>query len=127
MSKLEKPVLDSGGRPPPEPDPMLLAASVLTLERSACATLAKVSATGAHLRGCGDVRLGDNLWIKVGVLDTLATVASRHGDLCGILFDVPLSEDDLRHFKAEAKNMLVMRMSAEEKAAAQEWIEGFAG
>ena len=106
---------------------MLLAASVLTLERSACATLAKVSSTGAHLRGCGDVLLGENLWIKVGVLDTLATVASRHGDLCGILFDVPLSQDDLRHFKAEAKNMLVMRMSAEEKAAAQEWIEGFAG
>lgn len=106
---------------------IVLAASVLTIERSRCATIVNVSTKGAKLRGCGDVEVGDDLWVKVGVIDTLATVAWRKGELCGIAFDEPLGEEDLRHLRSEAKNTLVMRMTPEERAAALDWINGFAG
>lgn len=105
---------------------VLLSASVLTLERSRTGVLLDVSATGARLRDCGEVVVGHDLWIKVGVLDTLATVAWAENDLCGVTFDEPLSEEDLNHLKREARNMLVTRLTPEERLAAEDWICGFA-
>lgn len=126
MLKFGKRIDGIGGRRLAVREPVLLAASVLTLARARCATVVNVSATGARLRGCGDVAVGEDLWVKVGIIDCLSNVAWRKGDLCGITFDEPLDDDDLRHLRCEAKNTLVMRMSPEERLAATDWITGFA-
>jgi hypothetical protein len=105
-------------------EPVFMAASILTLDRSYCATVVDVSATGARLSGCGDVAPGEDLWIKVGCLDRLVTVAWCEGELCGVTFDDQLDHDDLIHLRCEARNTLVMRLAPEERLAAQDWING---
>jgi hypothetical protein len=115
-----------GGRRSPQREQLLFAASILTLERAYCATLVDISETGARLRRCGEVEAGDDLWIKVGVIDRLATVARCDGDLCEITFDVPLNEEDLHHLRCEARNTLVLRLTPEERLAARDWIDGLA-
>ena len=114
-----------GGRRSAHREPVLLRASVFTLERSWCATVVDVSTTGARLRGCPQLERGEDLWIKVGVVDSLATVAWFEDDLCGINFDGPLSDEDVRHLRAEARNTLIMRLTPEERLAAQEWMSMF--
>jgi hypothetical protein len=105
-------------------EPVVLAASILSLERSCCATIENVSESGASLRGCGDVEPGIDLWLKVGCLDRLVTVAWRVGDLCGVTFDAPLSHDDLVHLRCEGRNTLVMRLKPEDRVAAEDWLNG---
>ena len=104
-------------------EPMLLSAAILTLNRSFCAITINVSATGARLRGCGDVSAGQDLWIKVGVVDALASVAWAEDGECGVNFDTALSNEDLDHLRKEAKNMLVTRLTPQERLAAQGWID----
>ena len=101
---------------------MLLSAAILTLNRSFSANIVNVSATGARLRGCRDVSQGDDLWIKVGVIDALATVAWAEEEQCGVTFDAALSDADLDHLRKEAKNTLVTRLTPQERLAAQGWI-----
>jgi hypothetical protein len=105
---------------------LLLSASILTLNRSCCAAFVDVSAEGASLRGCGDVSVDDNLWIKVGLLDMLAIVIWVTGDRCGVMFDRPLKDVDLDHLRREAKNTLVTRITPDEKIAALAWVGGVA-
>ena len=114
------------GRRTAQREPVVLAASILTLERSYCATIENVSECGARLRGCGRVAPGDDLWIKVGCLDRLATAAWCEDDLCGVTFDEPLDHDDLIHLRCEGRNTLVMRLEPQERAAALDWINTLA-
>jgi len=117
---------DGDGRHSSQRGPVILAASILTLERSYCATIEYVSESDARLRGCGNVSPGDHLWIKVGCLDRLATVAWCEDDLCGVTFEAPLDHEDLIHLRCEARNTLVMRLEPDERAAAEDWIKGLA-
>jgi hypothetical protein len=103
---------------------LLLPASVLTLERSYCATIENLSEAGACLRGCASLEPGDDLWLKVGCVDRVVTVAWSDGELCGVTFEPPLDQDDLIHLRCEARNTLVMRLDPEERLAAEEWIAG---
>ena len=105
-------------------EPLILAASLLSLERSRCATIESVSESGARLRGCGDVQPGLDLWMKVGCLDRLVSVAWCEGDLCSVTFDVPLDHDDLVHLRFEGRNTIVMRLDPEERMAAEDWLSG---
>jgi hypothetical protein len=108
-------------------EPARLVASILTLERSQCATLEKVSETGASLRGCQGIKPGDDLWMKVGCLDGLVTVEWCTSDLCGVTFDAPLSHDDLVHLRCEGRNTLVTCLAPGERPAAQDWLDGRSG
>lgn len=109
-----------------EADPILLATAMLTLDRACCPTLVDLCETSAHLLGCTAFSSGDELWIRVGVLDRIATVVHIAEGVCEVRFETPLPQADMRHFRAEARNLLIMRVSPEEKAAALEWIAGMA-
>ena len=123
MSNLEKSGYGGSERRSLQREQLLLPASVLTLERSYCATIENLSEAGARLRGVA-LETGDDLWLKVGCVDRLVTVAWSDGDLCGVAFDPPLDHDDLVHLRCEARNTLVMRLDPEELVAAEEWING---
>ena len=127
MPRLDKRIRGIERRRSALSDAAVLAASVLSVERSRCATVLDASSKSAKLRGCGDVAVGDGLWIKVGIIDCLASVDWCNGDLCGITFDEVLSEEDLRHLRFEARHTLVMRVTPEERLAAMDWIAGFIG
>jgi hypothetical protein len=103
-------------------DAALMPATILTFDRSSCATIVDVSAENARLQGCGQFAPGDNLWLKVGCVDCLATVAWCDDDLFEVIFDAPLSHEDLIHLRCEARNTLVTRLAPEERVAARSWI-----
>lgn len=124
MPLFGKRIDDVDGRRSPHREQLLFAASILTLERSCCATLVGISETGARLRRSVEVAPGDDLWIKVGVVDRLATVAWCDEEQCAIVFDVPLNEEDLHHLRCEAKNTLVLRLTPEERLAGGNCING---
>jgi hypothetical protein len=124
MSSQGKPIFDGRERRSLQREQLLLPASVLTLERSYCATIENLSEQGACLRGCPDLKSGDDLWLKVGCVDRLVTVAWCDGEQCGVTFEPPLDHDDLIHLRFEARNTLVMRLRPDELIAAQEWING---
>lgn len=105
-------------------EPVALAAAILTLERSYSAAVIDVSATGAKLSACGDVAVGQDLWVKVGIIDTLATVAWERAGLCGVTFESPLEDEDLDHLRREAKNTLVTWLTPEERIEAASWLYG---
>ena len=124
MSNQGKSSFDGRERRSMQREQLLLPASVLTLERSYCATIENLSEAGARLRGCPSLEPGDDLWLKVGCVDRLVTVAWSDGELCGVTFEPPLDHDDLIHLRCEARNTLVMRLDPEERVAAEEWIAG---
>ncbi len=105
-------------------EPARFVASILTLERSQCASIERVTETGACLRGCRGIKPGDDLWIKTGCLDGLVTVEWCEEELCGITFDVPLGHDDLIHLRCEGRNTLVMCLAPGERLTAQDWLDG---
>ena len=94
------------------------------MERSYSATVIDVSATGAQLRACGNVTVGQDLWVKVGIIDSLATVAWEREGLCGVIFETALEEEDLHHLRREARNTLVTWLTPEERVAAAAWLYG---
>jgi hypothetical protein len=102
-------------------EPALLAAALLTLERSHAVEIVEVSAAGARIRGCGPIALEQDLWLKVGTIDVLATVAWIADDLCGVSFDRALDAEEQAHVRHEARHALVTRLSPEERLAALDW------
>jgi hypothetical protein len=127
MPRINNAIDGMQGRRAAPRETILLAASVLAVERSRSATVVDVTTKSAKLRGCGDVAVGDDLWIKVGVIDSLARVDWCKDDLCGVTFDQALGDDDLRHLRCEARHTLVMRVTPEERLAAMNWIAEFTG
>jgi len=102
-------------------EPALLAAALLTLERSHAVEIIEVSAAGARIRGCGPVSLEQDLWLKVGTIDVLATVAWIADDLCGVTFERTLDDEEQAHLRHEARHSLVTRLTPEERLAALDW------
>jgi hypothetical protein len=98
-----------------------LAAALLTLERSHAVEIIEVSAAGARIRGCGPVSLEQDLWLKVGTIDVLATVAWIADDLCGVTFERTLDDEEQAHLRHEARHSLVTRLTPEERLAALDW------
>ena len=111
-------------RPAQREAALLMAASILTLDRTCCAEIVEVSATTATLQGSTNFAPGDDLWIKVGCVDRLVTVTSSHGGSCEVTFEAPLKREDVIHLRCEARNTLVTRLAPEERLAAQAWIDG---
>ncbi|HXH51857.1 MAG TPA: PilZ domain-containing protein [Sphingomicrobium sp.] len=84
-------------------EPVVLAAAALTLDRSRSVILEDLSSTGARLRGSSLPQDGDELLVKVGPIDVLASVAWTGQDECGITFDRPLDPSDIEQFKHEGQ------------------------
>lgn len=112
------------GRGSPSREPLFLAAAILTLDRSSCPDLIDVTTEGARLRRCRELAVGQDLWIKVGILDAIAKVDWVLGEVCGITFETALSDEDADHLRREGRNTLVTRLTPDEKLIALNWITG---
>lgn len=114
-----------GGRRHARREPVLAAATALTLNYGKLVVLTNLSRTGARIRGFS-ANKGRDVWIRTGSIDTLATVVWRRHDLCGVCFDEPLSERQIREMQRATRISLHGSCTPEEQLAAEEWQSGFA-
>ena len=115
-----------GGRRNRQRMPMQVAASITAIENYGTAVLVDVSATGAKLSGTDLPRQGQDVWIRVGNVDVLATVMWSRDDQCGVTFDVPLNPNELLHLGGESKKARITSINLAQKLAAEDWESGLA-
>jgi hypothetical protein len=63
--------------------------------------LDEVCSTGAKLRGSDLPAEGEQMRVKVGSVDMIASVAWSSGGACGITFDEPLDSNGVQRLKQE--------------------------
>ena len=90
-----------GGRRRRVRQPVLLAASAMSIERSRSVLVADLSPSGAMLHGRDLPKEGTELLVAVGSRDSFARIVWRNEDACGIEFDSPLPDDRLAQLKNE--------------------------
>ena len=92
-----------GGRRKSPRQPVSLAASASTVGGCQSVTVENVCASGARLRGRVIPSAGKELMITVGSMSLLAEVAWSRDEECGIEFDPPLDQQDVRALKQEGR------------------------
>lgn len=126
MSRFGKRLDGPGGRRHEAREPVLLAAALMALGSSRTVYLLDVSKTGAQLRISEPLLVGQEAWLKIQPADIFGTVVWAEDDHCGIVFDVPLTDEDVALLQARGKVILIPRLSPEEQMAAAEWSAGLA-
>ncbi len=89
-------------------DPVVLAASALSLGGSQSVIVEDVGSTGAKLRACRIAQKGDQLLIRVGAVEVLASVIWSRRDECGVEFETELCRDTVKILKQEGRWATVM-------------------
>ena len=100
------------------------AAGIMTLDRSQVGYLLDVSTTGAKLDGAGDLSIGQDIWLRVGKIDILATVVWTGPNNCGVHFDTPLDDTTVALLAQVPQGAMYARLSPEEKLGAADWLNG---
>ena len=126
MRRFGKRIDGVGGRRSAPRAEMLLPVWITSLAASRTLDLVDVSATGAKLAGTDLPAVGSDLFLRVGPLDTLATVVWNRGSTCGVTFDRPADAVELHQLGDEARSASVTRLTPAERLAAQDWFNGFA-
>jgi hypothetical protein len=81
--------------------PVILAASAMSIDRSRSVLVADLSPSGAMLHGRDLPREGSEVLVAVGSQDSFATIVWRNDDACGIEFEMPLPEHRLAQLQHE--------------------------
>jgi hypothetical protein len=92
-----------GGRRRVERERVVLAAAAVTLDKTRSVVVEDVCSSGARLRGRDLPASGQELLVKVGPVDVLASVAWSERDECGITFDPPLQASGVKQLKDEGR------------------------
>jgi hypothetical protein len=79
----------------------VLAGAAVTLSGSRSIVVDDVCSTGARLQGRGLPADGEQLLVKVGATDTMASVAWSGREECGITFDPPLDATGVQRLRDE--------------------------
>lgn len=101
-------------------------ASVIALALTRTAVLSDVSSTGARLSGPDIPSEGQDIWIRVGPVDVLASVVWNRGNECGVKFDVPIGTFALHQLASEGNEARFSKITPEQKLAAEDWNFGLA-
>lgn len=80
---------------------VMLAGSALAPTRSRTIIVCDLSPNGARLAGRDLPPAGDEVLVKVGTSDMLATVAWQTADHAGVAFEEPLAEETIAAMKRE--------------------------
>ena len=83
--------------------PVVLAASAVSIERSRSVLVADLSPSGAKLQGRDLPKEGSEVLVAVGSQDSFATIVWRNDDACGIEFDTLLPEERVAQLKHEGR------------------------
>jgi hypothetical protein len=124
MSYFGKRIDGPGGRRTAVRSPALKPAGVMTVGGSQTGYLIDVSATGAKLDGAGDLSVEQDVWLKIGKIDILATVVWSEPNCCGVHFNAPLDKDEVAQLSEVPQGAMYARLSPEEKLGAADWLNG---
>ena len=113
-----------GGRRAASRRPAFTATGIMTVDRSQVGYLLDVSPTGAKLDGGGDLSIGQDIWLRSGGIDVLASVVWTGSNICGVHFDTPLSEYQIRQLTQVPEGALFASLSTEERLGAADWMNG---
>jgi len=92
-----------GGRRRACRERVVLAGAALTLEKARSVVVEDLCSSGAKLRGRDLPKDGDELLVKVGLVEILAHVAWSARDECGIRFEQALDPGCVEQFKNEGR------------------------
>ncbi|HET9866878.1 MAG TPA: PilZ domain-containing protein [Nitrospira sp.] len=81
--------------------PVILAASAMSIDRSRSVLVADLSPSGAKLLGRDLPNEGSEVLVAVGSQDSFATIVWRNDDGCGIEFEQPLPQHRLAQLEHE--------------------------
>lgn len=113
-----------GGRRAAARSPAFRATGILTRDQSQVGYLLDVSATGARLDGAGNLSVGQDIWLKTEKIDVLAQVVWSAPDMCGVHFDTPLNDLQIKQLTQVPQGAMFARLSPEEKLGAADWMNG---
>jgi hypothetical protein len=83
-----------------------------------------VSLTGARIEGFRLPQVGRDIILRCGEIDTFGTIVWAASGRCGVQFDEQISVQDLMTLRALARE--TSEWTAEEQAAAADWLSGLA-
>ena len=84
------------GRRASQRQPVSIAVSMFTVDQSRVVILDDLSLTGAKISGHTLPADGQDVSLKLGQLDAFGRVVWSKGRQCGVTFDEPLAEEQLR-------------------------------
>lgn len=113
-----------GGRRAVPREPVLLNGALMTVGTSTTVTMLDVSQTGARIRIKEPPFLRQNVWLKINPADIFGTIIWIDGDECGLLFDTPLTDDEVAGLQARGRVIFCAGLSAEEQLGAEDWQSG---
>ena len=117
---------DGGGRRSKSRLPAGTSGVFTTITRSQAVFVREVSLTGARLEGPSLPEQDEEFVLTLGSLKAFAMVKWVRGTMCGVQFDVPLGENELRQLKREAPVGMISRQVVEMKQAYEDWVTGAA-
>lgn len=124
MTKFGKRLDGPGGRRAMPREPVLLNAALMTMSASGSVTLLDVSKAGARMRVKERLFLRQQVWLKINPADIFGTIIWIDGDECGLLFDTPLTDDEVAGLQARGRVIFCAGLSAEEQLGAEDWQSG---
>lgn len=101
MPNFGKRIDGPGGRRRSSREPVVLAASAVTLDAARAVVVTDVSPSGAKLEGRDLPAEGTSVLFSVGNTQLLANVVWSGRNECGIGFETPISSDVSDHLKRE--------------------------
>ena len=99
--------------------PLLVGLSTLTNDLRAA--IVNLSHTGARFSGPDLPNEGEDLMIRAGRVQAFGRVIWKQAKECGVAFDSPLDEEDVAALREAANLPSGIGLSAEEKAAMEDW------
>lgn len=115
-----------GGRRIAAREQLPLPAVVSTLKESVTAEVVDLSASGVRFKAAHLPGVGALVALRIDRLDAFGSVAWCEGELCGVAFDVPLSNLELTQLRREVNIASVVWRSVDERLAARDWRHGIA-
>lgn len=100
-----------------------LPAQLITLDSRGPALLENISATGARIASRLVVRPGSSCVVRIAGLELFADITWAISDRCGILFESPLTEQQLLTLR-ELNGLPVKNEKTARKEWAQRFVEG---
>ena len=113
-----------GGRRTAQRSPAFKAAGFMTREESKVGYLLDVSSTGGRLDGSGNLSVGQDIWLRLGGIEALATVVWSKPNSCGVRFDNPLRDDEVKQLAEVPQGAMFARLSPDEKLGAADFLNG---
>jgi hypothetical protein len=91
------------------------------------AILLNISRAGACLKAPVLPAEGEELRFRAASVQAYGRIVWSRGEQCGVAFEPPMAPNDVEHLRVEGNLPSLCGLSAEEKAAAQEWQLGISG